>query len=226
MDDRALCKSCYKEYENTKLVNCSLCSELLCRCSCSSEYLEKHSVKRIVKLFRYALPSESNERIPANELIYNIKRVKRKDLIDLISDEIIVAIKNSIDYKDCLITNVPRKRDRVLSYGLDHSREIAKAISKKLDIEYISVLKSKSKNPQKKMHGEQRLKNARFDYIKRPNLKGKRVLLVDDIVTTGASMGHSALLIRGLGAKEVIGACMAIAYKDKYKPFVNSFSPW
>ena len=223
--DRALCKECMKGYEQTKDRTCSVCFKKLYECKCPNEYLENHTVRRLVKVFRYK-PSESNEeKVPANELIYNVKRVKRRDLIDFMSGEVAQAIKKSLKYEECVITNVPRKRSRVLEYGLDHSEQIARAIAKKLDIEYVKLLKSKLKTPQKKVHGEDRIKNAEFDYLKNaPSVKGKRVIVFDDIVTTGASMGSSAMLIRGLGAKTVYGACVAIAFKDKYKPFQKTES--
>lgn len=178
---------------------------------------------KLLKIFRYKPSSGPNERVAQNELIYNIKRTRRRDLLDFISDELILSIKNCVDTEDLLITNVPRKRTRVLKYGFDHSQEIAKAISKKLGLKYVRLLKSKSKAPQKKLRGEERIKNAEFDVInKREIVKGKKILLVDDIVTTGASMGASAMLIRAIGAKEVIGVCMAITYKDEYTPFLHS----
>lgn len=222
-DDKALCKQCKEDYERIKDRKCSVCLKHLYECKCVNEYLEKHMMHKLVKVFRYK-PSESvNERIPSNQLIYIIKREKRIDLLDYISDEMIYAIKNSLKYENYVITNVPRSRVRVLKYGLDHSAEIAKMISKKLNIEYVGLLKSKSKIAQKKTHGIERLKNAKFDYLKNhPDVKGKSVLLVDDIVTTGASMGACAMLIRALGAKEVAGATMAIAFKDTYRPFLES----
>ena len=224
IDDRALCKSCMKEYEAAKQNVCSVCFKQLSSCKCSNKYLKNHMMPKLIKIFRYKPSSGPNERVAANELIYNIKRAKRRDLLDLISDEMIISIKNSLDIRDLIITNVPRKRSRVLKYGFDHSREIAKAIASKLGLKYVAVLKSKSKAPQKKLHGEERIKNAQFGILgKKHNLKGKRILLVDDIVTTGASMGASAMFIRALGAKEVIGACLAITYKDEYTPFLQSF---
>ena len=73
---------------------------------------------------------------------------------------------------------------------------------------------------QKKTHGEERIRNALFDYRKGiPDIKGKRVLLVDDIVTTGASLGNSATLIKGLGVKSIVGVCIGVTYKDKHIPF-------
>ena len=221
IDDRALCKSCKDEYEEIKSSKtCSVCFKCLDECKCTNTYLEKHMMHKLVKVFRYK-PSESvNERIPSNQLIYVVKRVKRRDLLDFISDEMITSIKNSIKYENYVITNVPRKRNRVMKYGLDHSAEIAKCISRKLGVEYVKLLKSKSKKAQKKTHGEERLKNAKFDYVRKPDdVEGKRVILVDDIVTTGASMGASAMLIRALGAKEVVGASLAITFRDVYRPF-------
>ena len=69
------------------------------------------------------------------------------------------------------------------------------------------------------MRGQDRFKNALYDYKKPYILEGERVILIDDIVTTGASMGACATLIKGLGAKEIVGACMAVAYRDPYTPF-------
>ena len=225
--DRALCRECIKEYERTKDRSCSVCFKKLYECKCPNEYLERHAVHKLVKVFRYKPSEDPNEKVPANELIYNVKRVKRRDLIDFISDEVVNAIKNSLKYEECIITNVPRKSSRVLEYGLDHSEEIAKVVARKLDIEYVKLLKSKLKAPQKKVHGEERIKNAEFDYLKKhPSVCGKRVILFDDIVTTGASMGASAMLIKGLGAKSVLGACIAVAFKDKYKPFEKSESDY
>ncbi len=222
IEEKALCKTCFAEYEESKNTTCSVCFSKLSSCKCSNKYLKSHMMPKLLKIFRYKPSSDPNERIPSNQLIYVVKRVKRRDLVDLISDELITVINNSINTKSFIISNVPRKRSRVLKYGFDHSEEIAKAISKKLGMKYVKILKSKSKRPQKKLHGNERIKNAEFDILKRKeSLKGKRVLLIDDIVTTGASMGASAMLIRALGAKEVVGACLAISYRDEYKPFLN-----
>ena len=76
-------------------------------------------------------------------------------------------------------------------------------------------------NGKKNISGE-RIKNARFNYVKNPpDVKGRRILLVDDIVTTGASLGNSAALIRGLHPKEIVGVALSVAYRDKFVPFAN-----
>ncbi len=220
ISDSALCKNCLKEYKNIKESNCSLCSKMMSKCICVNDYLDKHFVHKLVKVFRYRQPENPNDRIPSNELIYNIKRGNRRDLVAFITDELQNAVINSIDYKKYIISNVPRKRSRALKYGLDHSVVIAKALASRLGIEYLKTLKSVSVLPQKKTSGEERIKNAQFDCLRKsPDLRGKRILLLDDIVTTGASMGNAAMMIKGLGAKEIVGVCLSVAYKDKYVPF-------
>ena len=79
------------------------------------------------------------------------------------------------------------------------------------------ILKSNVRTAQKEMYGKDRVSNVSFDYIDDSiNLKGKTVIVIDDIITTGASVGAAGMLIRGLGAKRVIGASLAIAYKDNF----------
>ena len=106
-----------------------------------------------------------------------------------------------------------------MKYGIDHAELLAKSLAKKLSAQYYQPIISKSKKAQKKTSGEERLKNAQFKLkVRAKSLSGKTVIIVDDIVTTGSSMGACAMLLRGLGAKKIIGATISIAYKDMYIP--------
>ena len=35
-------------------------------------------------------------------------------------------------------------------------------------------------------------------------------------------MGTLAMLLRALGAKKIIGVCIAVAYRDEYRPFLKT----
>lgn len=210
-EERALCGDCYEKYKFMKQVGCQRCGKLLERCKCSNGLLSSYGIRTLVKVFRYIPTNNTDGNIPTNQLIYVIKRVGRYDLVDFLSDEISNSIRYSVaDYKNCIITEVPRSKKRVRKYGLDHSQVLAKAVARKLGITYVSILKSKAKKPQKKMGGEERLKNAKFAYKNRPNLDGKRVIILDDIVTTGASMCAAGKLLYGLSASEVIGCAISV----------------
>ena len=61
---------------------------------------------------------------------------------------------------------------------------------------------------------EERRENVRDSYLPKDaklSLHGKRVLLVDDIVTTGASVAECARVLRRMGADEVVILALAVA---------------
>ena len=208
-----LCNECIKSYIDVKARDCSKCGKQLSRCKCSNTYLKAHYVKDLVKVYKYM--GRGDEQFASNHLIFSLKRDNRRDVVDFLKNEIVNAIHNSIKVNsDFVITSVPRRRVAIIHYGYDHAKVLANAVAKELGIKFISPLKSNSTQAQKGKHGQERMKNASFSYRRDINLKGKTVLLLDDVVTTGASMGACATLLKGLDAKRVIGVCIATAFKD------------
>ena len=67
--------------------------------------------------------------------------------------------------------------------------------------------------PQKELTRDERLQNARGAFVCHPgaDLTGKRVLLVDDIITTGATASACALALLQAGATDVTVAAVAVA---------------
>lgn len=214
--DAALCPSCAERYSELKLDRCTECTRLLSECDCAPTYLRSHFVSKLIKIFRYR---NEEERLAANALIYSLKRDNRRDVLRFLAAEVSSAIRNSVKIPENLVvTNVPRRRSAIVKYGIDHAALLAKEVAKELGAEYLDILKSSSKRAQKKLTNEQRRLNVDYSVKRELDLSGKRVMLIDDIVTTGTSMGSAATLLRGLGAKGIIGVCIAIAYRDK-----NSF---
>ena len=223
--DRGLCKACMVEYENNKERDCSRCAKKLSFCSCPSSYLLSRKIRRHAKVYRYSY--QKNES-PANKIIYALKEANRSDVFEFLADELADAIRNSLGLKpdklEYLITSVPRRAGAIRKFGYDHAREIGRRVAKRLGIKYRLLLKSRAKKPQKGMMGEERRENAIFACRRKaPSMKGIRVIIIDDIVTTGASVGRCAELIRSLGAREVMSASVAIAYKDAYTPPATSW---
>ena len=221
--ERGLCKKCMKAYEAHKERNCPHCSKILSECFCSYEALESHGIKNLVKIFRY---SKTDQSLPSNYLIYSLKQDNREDVLSFLADELATALKKSIDPSSgkYVITNVPRRRKAIVNFGYDHAKELAREVSNRLEVEYIEILKSKSKKSQKSVYGHERIENAKFDYKCRNDLslKGKCVIIIDDIVTSGASMSNCATLIKALRPRRIIGACLGTAYKEKYIDYNRS----
>ena len=208
-----LCDGCLIKYHECTNRNCSRCSKVLSQCSCSMDYLKKHRVVKMIKLFRYL---QREENLAANSLIYSLKRENRKDVIDFCSNRLSLSVLNSIDKpSDYIITNVPRRKRSVVEFGYDHAEALARGIASKLGCKYECFTISKNKTEQKALRGEARKLNTSYQIKKQIDLHGKKVIIVDDVVTSGASMGAVADLCKKLGAKEIVGASLGITYKDQ-----------
>ena len=212
-EEKALCLDCSAVFEDFKTRNCAFCSRILNECDCSVDFLRKHYIKRVVKCFRYLGYEEA---APGNSLIYSLKRDNRSDVLFVCTKELKQAIINSVEKpEECIFTNVPRRKAAVIKYGIDHSQLLAKSLAKEFNARYVSLLGSRAKTEQKSLDTEERFKNANFYITRNMKLEGKRVIIVDDIITSGASMGMAASLIRSLGCRDIVAATLAIAYKDK-----------
>lgn len=118
-----------------------------------------------------------------------------------------------------LITWVPISRRRKLRRGYDQVELLAKAVGRELDMEPVRCLKKiRNNRPQSTVTGQaQRRANVLNAYraIRPEQFQGKRVLLLDDIITTGATAGECARILLTAGAKEVHCAAVASAIKKK-----------
>ncbi len=211
LNDVAFCNNCRKSFDEDLKRDCSLCTKRLSECSCVPEYLKNHFVKKLFKVFRY-----KRDHSASSSLIYSIKKQARYDTVNLAAALIAESIKNNGGLPDnnTIITNVPRRPSAIRKFGHDHSALIAKRVSKIMKVKYKRLLKSKAKLEQKNLIREDRMKNAKVFPRWNYNLSNKTVLIVDDIVTSGASMAVSASMIRSLGCKQIYCASLGIAYRD------------
>ena len=223
-EDKALCKACFIAYTEEKNRECSRCHKLLIECTCSNSYLERKGIKHISKCFRYMTKKEDSR---ANSLIYSLKQDYRRDTIELLANEMTDAAQNSKHLlknpRETVITFIPRRKRSYNKYGYDHAEVLGREVAKRLSLEFVAPLKSLSRRAQKETSGDERMENAKFTTKRsfKSRLDGKTVILIDDIVTTGASFAAAAGVLKRLGAKRVFGLVSAIAYKDSPDPPLN-----
>lgn len=219
-----LCEKCYDKYKELKERECSTCFNKIGKCTCANPFLERHFIKRTCKVYRYRRNTDNDI---GNKLIYSLKQENRRDVIDFLASELTdVIIENkipSLAKGNYIITSVPRRKAAISHYGYDHAKLLARAVARNLGVRYEALLVSKTKRAQKEVTVDQRFQNISLDYKRniRNSIQNKHIIIIDDIVTTGASMSACATLIRGLGVKDLTAAVLAIAYKDKYIPFNN-----
>ena len=131
----------------------------------------------------------------------------------------LLAMKLLTEYPEGfdVLTWVPVSRIRKFTRGYDQVELLAEAVGQELGMKPVRTLRKLRNNPpQSGISGiEKRRANVLGIYrAENPDLvKGKRVLLLDDILTTGATAGECARVLLTAGAREVHCGCIAVAKK-------------
>ena len=117
-----------------------------------------------------------------------------------------------------VIVPVPLHRERERERGYNQAELIAKPLAKRLGLPYRAVLLVRTRpRPDKQvLNLSERWESVRGAFATRPGsqVDKLRVLLVDDVVTTGATLDACAKARRGAGAKSVIGLTVARAARS------------
>lgn len=142
------------------------------------------------------------------DVIYKYKYSKKPYMYKLLGSLMVQAfLDNNIKNID-LIVPVPLHRSKMLERGFNQAELLGVYISKKFNIPIDSknlcrIRKTEIQNKLKKQERHKNVKNA-FKIKKDDIFKGKRILLVDDIMTTGATVDECSRVLLRAGAKEVV----------------------
>lgn len=104
-----------------------------------------------------------------------------------------------------LVVPVPAHRQRVAGRGVDQATLLAQAVARRWERPCLpaALLRTRSTLPQAKLGPAARRANVAGAFRAVVGLSGQRVLLVDDVLTTGATASACAEALRGAGAAEV-----------------------
>ena len=120
-----------------------------------------------------------------------------------------------------LITWVPISRRRKHGRGFDQVELIAKAVARELGIPVVRTLRKHRHTPPQSSQKDAAQRRANvlgaYNAENRKVFVGKRILLLDDIITTGATVSECARTLLTAGAKEVLCAAIAAASHKKSK---------
>ena len=120
-----------------------------------------------------------------------------------------------LDFQPDIVVPVPMHWRRQLKRGTNSAEILAVEIGKKLGISTVSRLltRCRNTNPQKDLTPTERKLNVEgaFCLTAGYDIGGARVLLVDDILTTGATCREATGVLRRAGAKEIVVAVLARA---------------
>ena len=148
-------------------------------------------LKKIIKNIKYRLATEI-----WSDFIRGIKR-----------DSLEKIMKLKTIAKDYIIEPIPLTKARMTERGFNQSILIAKFLNKFLGLETGDFLiRVKDKYPQAQLGSKlMRYRNVRGIFTLRPNadVKNKKILLVDDVVTTGSTVREATRVLKRMGAVKV-----------------------
>ncbi len=125
-----------------------------------------------------------------------------------------IRLINNFDAID-LIIPMPMHPTRLKERGFNQALEIAKVLDKSFNknntskLDYQSVIRQTLTPPQASLPLKERVKNIKGAFKINKNITGKRIAIVDDVMTTGASLNELAKTLKQAGATHV--ECWVIA---------------
>ncbi len=178
------------------------------------EYHRKFSHNNIISAFQSAFVFEKDKELQdiLHALKYNNKFLVGKFLGELIASQVGEQVKT---WNADMIIPVPLHSLKKAERGYNQAELICKGISKVLFIPTKpNVLKrSRYTLSQTTMTLEERKENVHKAFVlrKKRKITGKRIIIVDDVLTTGATITECARVLKENGAEEVYALSVAIA---------------
>ena len=204
INGEVLCADCRRELEREKDEGCLGCGKPFYACRCKPEYLSGLTLLT-------ALPYKSENSVARELILYSKRRRHRGVFRELARHMALVMDKNGIG-REYVLTYSPRAGVRGL--GHDQAKEICRELSRLTGNPMVTTLKCRDTHKeQKTLKLNKRRQNAyeRYRVPRRyaKRIAGKPFIMVDDVVTSGATAERGAKLLLESGGSEVICFCAA-----------------
>ena len=130
-------------------------------------------------------------------LVHQLKFGEKISYARSIGEMLFQHYSTSDEKPDCLLP-VALHKSRLRQRGFNQSIEISRVLAKKLaiPIEHTAIVRERSTSAQTGLNAKQRVKNIRGAFRVAGELNYKHVLIIDDVMTTGATVNELAKLLK------------------------------
>lgn len=158
---------------------------------------------------------------PAGGLVRNLKYRGAWLLAEHMGKEIARSAMLLRIENECYVAAVPMHPKRMRSRGFNHAEALARCAADHLNLEYADLLMRTRNAPQQaRLSKEERMKNLKGGFSVREEyadlVRGAEVLLIDDVLTTGATAASCAEALCSAGAHRVYFAAYAYGEGKKH----------
>jgi len=155
------------------------------------------------------------------DLIHLFKYQHVKSAASLLGNFLNRALAETALPVDLLVVAVPLAKTRRRDRGFNQAEEIARAFVRRrrsagIELNTASLVRTRDTASQTGLTRHQRRLNLRgaFAVTQPERIKGRSILLVDDVMTTGTTAGECARVLLRAGAKKVFVATVARATRQ------------
>ena len=145
---------------------------------------------------------------PVKELILRLKFSRNRSAADVGAELILLRVERQNMIFD-VVTSVPVSASRYRERGYNQSELIAQSVARKLGLPYQSLLGRHNGEHQLGKDRKTRIEQVKDVFYSHKSVNNVRVLIIDDVVTTGATLDSCARILKTSGAKKVWGAVIA-----------------
>ncbi len=155
------------------------------------------------------------------ELIHLLKYRQVKPAAALLGTLIQEALAGAALPDSLLVVPVPLFKRKLRERGFNQAEEIARGFvsrcaSRSIQLETSSLVRTRQTVSQTGLTRHQRRANVRgaFAAVKPERIAGRSILVIDDVMTTGTTVGECARVLLRAGAKQVFVATVARATRE------------
>lgn len=115
-----------------------------------------------------------------------------------------------LDIGDALITYIPSSKSALKKRGFDQCEFLCERVCREIKKKYKNILiKSSSVKEQKALSRKERIDNLKNAFTVSYDLTGKSVVVIDDVITTGATLHYARMALEEKGAQKVFLVAVA-----------------
>lgn len=227
-DDGEMCPECLELWKAAKAEKCPICRKSAQKCTCGTKNLQSSQTvgdRNLCALVFYGKPDSTDKReLLIRRMAKIIKTSSDRRIVRFAARELAAEIirhftKSGENLGDWYITYPPRINRRCRQFGFDQARELSREISKFTGIPCVDLFRRNGNELQKTLSSQERARNAEESItLLSKDISGcKKVIVADDIITTGATVNACRTLLKSHGTENVFFACIARTKPQKRK---------
>ncbi len=150
---------------------------------------------------------------PLQNVIHAMKYARQPWLATQMGEVLADRLCETMDFCPTAVIPIPLHRVRLLERGYNQAHQIAVPVARAYGVECLcgALARRRHTRTQTALSSDQRLANVKDAFVVTSNHIPDQVLLIDDVITTGATIEAAAVALKSAGVRSVVAATLGIS---------------